>query len=382
MNRISMWKPIISKISKRLAAWKGRFLSIGGRLCLLKSVLSNLPIYYLSLFPMPATVATTIERKFRSFLWSGKEESRKLCNVSWSTVALPKRIGGLGIGSLRDKNTAMLYKWQWRLGSEETSLWKEVIKFIHNTNSSGFLPQSPISRTSSTWTRMINHCIKDIRLQEIVSHQSMVLIGNGKRTAFWHDILLANQCLANRFPTLYRLSNDKDASIDKMGIWDGFDWIWLFSWSRPLRGRNIGLLEQLYVVLSTVHLDNEAEDRLIWKDNKSGRFSVKSLCGLLSPTHYSTNGFSFAGIWKGVVPPKVEIFCWMAIINKLNTRGVLVRRGVLDSSNSNCPICLVEEESVDHLLLHCHKHWIIWSRIIKWWGLSWCCPKNLSCLFS
>jgi hypothetical protein len=118
------------------------------------------------------------------------------------------------------------------------------------------------------------------------------------------------------------------------------------------------------------------------KDNKSGRFSVKYLCGLLSPTHYPNNDFSFAGIWKGVVPPKVEIFCWMAIINRLNTRGVLVRRGVLDSSDSNCPICLVEEESVDHLILHCHKHWIIWSKIIKWWGLSWCCPKKFSGLFS
>jgi len=72
----------------------------------------------------------------------------------------------------------------------------------------------------------------------------------------------------------------------------------------------------------------------------------------------------------------------MTIINRLNTRGVLVRRGVLECLNFNCPICLVEEESVDHLILHCHKHWIIWSKIIKWWGLSWCCPKNLSGLFS
>jgi len=143
--------------------------------------------------------------------------------------------------------------------------------------------------------RMINHCVKDNKLQEIVSHQSMVLIGNGKRTVFWHDTWLANYCLGDRFPTLYHLSNDKDANIDKMGMWDDFEWIWFFSWTRPLRGRNIGLLEQLYAVLSTVHLDNEADDRLIWKDNKSGRFSVKSLCGLLSPIHYSNNGSLLLG---------------------------------------------------------------------------------------
>jgi hypothetical protein len=34
------------------------------------------------MFLMPATVATTIEKKFKSFLWSGKEESNKVCNVS------------------------------------------------------------------------------------------------------------------------------------------------------------------------------------------------------------------------------------------------------------------------------------------------------------
>jgi hypothetical protein len=40
-----------------------------------------------------------------------------------------------------------------------------VVKFIHNINCSSFLPQAPISGAGSTWTRMINHCIKDNRLQ-------------------------------------------------------------------------------------------------------------------------------------------------------------------------------------------------------------------------
>ena len=220
-----MWKPIIHNISCRLASWKGRFLSIRGRLCLIKYVLSDLPIYYLSLFPMPAAVATTIEKKFRSFLWSGKEDSKKLFNVSWATVTLPKSIEGLGIGSLRDKNKALLYKWLWRFGSEESSLWKEVIKFIHNTNCSSLMTQAPLTGAGSTWTRMVNHCVKDNRLQDIVSHQSMVLIGNGKRTVFWLDTWIDNYCLVDCFPNLFHLSNDKDASIDKMGMWDGFEWI-------------------------------------------------------------------------------------------------------------------------------------------------------------
>jgi len=206
----------------------------------------------------------------------------------------------------------------------------------------------------------------------------VVLIGNGKKTVFWLDTWIDNCCLAEHFPNLFHLSNNKEASIDKMGMLEGYEWIWFFSWIRPLRGQNIGLLDQLYAILSTVHLDKDGEDRLIGKDNKKWRFSVKSLCGLLSPNPYTNSGFSFAGIWKGIVPPKVEILCWIAIINRINTRCILAKKGILDISESNCPICLAEEESVDDILLHCHKHWIIWSKIIKWWGLDWRCPKSLS----
>eukprot|EP00258_Populus_trichocarpa_P028500 XP_024444519.1 uncharacterized protein LOC112324681 [Populus trichocarpa] len=61
---------------------------------------------------------------------------------------------------------------------------------------------------------------------------------------------------------------------------------------------------------------------------------------------------------------------------------MLVKRGILDTSAANCPICLVEEEMVDHLFIHCYKHWLIWSKIINWCGLAWCCPRNLPNLFS
>ena len=41
----------------------------GGRVTLIKSTLSNLPIYMLYLFPIPAYVAKNIEKIHRDFLW-------------------------------------------------------------------------------------------------------------------------------------------------------------------------------------------------------------------------------------------------------------------------------------------------------------------------
>ena len=46
----SIWNLILEMMDKKLSSWKQLYLSKGGRLTLLKSTLSSLPTYYLSLF--------------------------------------------------------------------------------------------------------------------------------------------------------------------------------------------------------------------------------------------------------------------------------------------------------------------------------------------
>ena len=53
---LAIWNLIIEKIERRLAGWQKIYLSKGGRLTLLKSTLSSLPTYYLSLFSIPVSV--------------------------------------------------------------------------------------------------------------------------------------------------------------------------------------------------------------------------------------------------------------------------------------------------------------------------------------
>uniref|UniRef100_A0A2N9FG38 Reverse transcriptase domain-containing protein n=1 Tax=Fagus sylvatica TaxID=28930 RepID=A0A2N9FG38_FAGSY len=67
----SIWNPILEKVERRLAGWKKLYLSKGGRLTLLKSTLSSLLTYYLSLFTIPKHVAARIEKLQRNFLWGG-----------------------------------------------------------------------------------------------------------------------------------------------------------------------------------------------------------------------------------------------------------------------------------------------------------------------
>nr|GEY61663.1 hypothetical protein [Tanacetum cinerariifolium] len=49
MSRITSWKEVTDKISSPLSKWKIKTLSSGGRLALLKSVLTALLLYYMSI---------------------------------------------------------------------------------------------------------------------------------------------------------------------------------------------------------------------------------------------------------------------------------------------------------------------------------------------
>ena len=50
----SIWEPVMERFEKKLSGWRANYLSKGGRLTLIRSVLSSMPTYFLSLFPIPA----------------------------------------------------------------------------------------------------------------------------------------------------------------------------------------------------------------------------------------------------------------------------------------------------------------------------------------
>jgi hypothetical protein len=62
LKPISIWDGIIEKVEHRLAGWKWLYLSKRGKITLIKSTLSNLPTYLMSLLPLMASIANRIEK--------------------------------------------------------------------------------------------------------------------------------------------------------------------------------------------------------------------------------------------------------------------------------------------------------------------------------
>jgi hypothetical protein len=63
-RRLAFWEHVVSTIKSRLSGWQSCFLSFGGRLVLLKSVLTSLHVYALSFFKSPSGIISSVESIF------------------------------------------------------------------------------------------------------------------------------------------------------------------------------------------------------------------------------------------------------------------------------------------------------------------------------
>ena len=89
MRKASSWEPIISKFQSKLSSWKAKMLSFGGRLVLIKSVMSNLPVYFFSLYRAPSKVIKYIDRIRMNFFGVGASKIKKYLGFHGKMLLLP-----------------------------------------------------------------------------------------------------------------------------------------------------------------------------------------------------------------------------------------------------------------------------------------------------
>jgi hypothetical protein len=121
-------------------------------------------------------------------------------------------------------NLSLFMKWRWRLlNREDPSLWKEVLaaKYGDHILRNVVWPTMPNPRFASTWWKDIGDLEACADSKNWVAEALSCRVGNGARTSVWCDKWLQDSALYLRFPRLFSLSNQKEAMISELVVFEG-----------------------------------------------------------------------------------------------------------------------------------------------------------------
>ncbi|KAF5198564.1 hypothetical protein FRX31_011849 [Thalictrum thalictroides] len=85
------FEELLNRVRRKMDGWSNKLLSHGGRLILLKHVLSSMPIYLFSAFSVPKSIVKALEVLFSNFT----EGKKKRKWISWQKITRPTEMGGL-----------------------------------------------------------------------------------------------------------------------------------------------------------------------------------------------------------------------------------------------------------------------------------------------
>jgi hypothetical protein len=101
-------RPLVDKLVKKVAGWRGRLLAYSSRLTLIKSCLASIPVYLLSFIKFSKWAIKFLQTQMAHCLWNNSEECHRYHLANWKHVSMEKEYGGLGVPNLRDLNICLL----------------------------------------------------------------------------------------------------------------------------------------------------------------------------------------------------------------------------------------------------------------------------------
>jgi hypothetical protein len=89
-------QPLIDKIIKRIAGWRGKLLSHAGRLILIKTCIASMPTYLMSFFKFSRWVVDLINSYMTNCFWDDYKGHRKIHLANWHLICMKKEHWGGG----------------------------------------------------------------------------------------------------------------------------------------------------------------------------------------------------------------------------------------------------------------------------------------------
>lgn len=321
------YQPCFDKLGKKIGGWKLP-QSTGGRLTLVTSVLTAMPVFQMIALDQPKWLTHKVNKLIRDFLWACKDEgSGGKCLVNWSLVSSPKRLGGLGITNMQFHGTALRVRWLWQSWMDPSKPWLGL--------------PLPV----------------DTQVRHLFEASVSIILGDGATASFWNDAWLLDQPFRSAFPDLFAVCTKRALSV-KDAIADEK---WCRHFKRFLPTPAIMQFTILWEVVRSVQLQDGVRDLLVWKWTSDGVFSVQSAYNI---QFEGSVAFNFhLTVWDSDAPRKCQFFVWLAALGRCLTADNLAKRSI--PHNPICPLCHIHQESATHLLLNCSFAQQVWALVLN-----------------
>jgi len=258
-NKRAMFGYLRDRVWRIIQQWSGKHLSKAGREVLIKSVAQSIPTYCMSTFLLPTSLGEEIQQMINSFWWGSNRRQRKGINwLNWDKLTMRKEYGGMGFRHFFGFNLAMLGKQGWRLLTNQDTIVTRIYKakYFPKTDFLGAcLGHSP----SYIWRSIIAS-------QVLVRGGQRWRIGNGKSNAIWTDPWLRED--GNSYVSSEKVQGTESMKVADLMDINGASWNWELI---------VGIFNEQdrEAISKLVLLNRDRDDKLIWKFNNQGNYTVK-----------------------------------------------------------------------------------------------------------
>ncbi|XP_058784642.1 uncharacterized protein LOC131659471 [Vicia villosa] len=274
---------IKDRIWKRVNSWRGRSLSKAGKETMIKSVLQAILTYIMSVFLLPDGVIDEIEKMINSFWWGGGANSKGIRWMSWDKLTCLKAEGGLGFRGFKAFNMAMVAKQGWFIMSNPQALVSRIFKARYFPRTSFFdatLGYNP----SFVWRGVC-------KAREVLTLVCRWSIGDGSNIKVMNEPWLRGTregCLSGpQVQGAYNITV-KDLLLPNTKQWNMRTLRDLFDVTVTKDILQVPLVEDVMV------------DRLVWKEEHHGSYSVRSGYRIWRKARKRNGGVAVDGNWNSL----------------------------------------------------------------------------------
>ena len=144
-------------------------------------------------------------------------------------------------------------------------------------------------------------------------------VHNGKLTLFWKYFWCENELLCDKFPHLYSYVLNEDSSVAEMASIQAPG----HHFALPLLVQAFEEREQIQQILDSVDHDSLENDSHIFSWGNKTYTSAKYYNFIFARAPQNK---VLQSIWKSRCLPKLRVFVWLLLMDRLNTKDLMLRK--------------------------------------------------------